>query len=115
MQDHSQSEQDASDEIDLVELFATLWAGKFLILLITTLALALGAFYLHNAERKFTVKLTVSQVGQEQSGPNLAGLGGLASLAGVSLPTGGSVDFPKFQALMKSEELAMKLTDDQCL
>ena len=112
MQDHSQSEQDASDEIDLVELFATLWAGKFLIFLITTLALALGAFYLHNAERKFTVKLTVSQVGQEQSGPNLAGLGGLASLAGVSLPTGGSGDFAKFQALMKSEELAVKLTDD---
>lgn len=112
MQDHSQSEQDASDEIDLVELFATLWAGKSLIFLITTLALALGAFYLHNSERKFTVKLTVSQVGQEQSGPNLAGLGGLASLAGVSLPTGGSGDFAKFQALMKSEELAVKLSDD---
>ncbi len=74
--------------------------------------MALGAFYLHNAERKFTVKLTVSQVGQEQSGPNLAGLGGLASLAGVSLPTGESGDFAKFQALMKSEELAMKLSDD---
>lgn len=106
MQDMSAKEPEFSDEIDLLELFATIWAGKFVIALFVVGSIALGSLYLHRADRKYTVSLTVSQVGEEQSGPNLAGLGGLASLAGVSLPSGGSGDFSKFKAMIKAEELA---------
>jgi hypothetical protein len=39
----------------------------------------------------------------------LAGLGGLASLAGVSLPQSGSGDFATFRALLPSEEVAERV------
>lgn len=109
MQDTAAKENDYSDEIDLFELFSTIWAGKIIVVLFIMCSIALGAFYLHRADRKYTVTLTVSQVGEDQSGPSFAGLGGLASLAGVSLPSGGTGDFSKFKAMIKSEELALSM------
>ena len=75
------------DEIDLRELFAELWRGKWLILFISYVSLALASFYLNGAVRKHTVSMTLKPVIEESSGSNLAGLGGLASLAGVSCLT----------------------------
>ena len=46
---------------------------------------------------------------EDSTGPNLAGLGGLASLAGVSLPQSASGDFATFRALLLSEEVAERV------
>ncbi|MGB3980857.1 Wzz/FepE/Etk N-terminal domain-containing protein, partial [Planktomarina temperata] len=86
----------ADDEIDLRELFAVLWHGKWLIFSLCCVALLLASVYLHSAERKYTVSMILKPVIEDSTGPNLAGLGGLASLAGVSLPQSASGDFATF-------------------
>jgi hypothetical protein len=99
----------ADDEIDLRELFVELWRGKLLILFISCVSLALASFYLNGAVRKHTVSMTFKPVLEESSGPNLAGLGGLASLAGVSLPQSGSGDFATYRTLLRSQEVAERV------
>jgi len=99
----------ADDEIDLRELFAVLWRGKWLIFSLCCVALLLASVYLHRAERKYTVTMILKPVIGGSAGPNLARLGGLASLAGVSLPQSGSGDFATFRALLPSEEVAERV------
>ena len=99
----------ADDEIDLRELFTKLWRGRWVIASLCSVALVLASFYLHIAARKYTVSMTFKPVIEEGAGPNLAGLGGLASLAGVSLPQSGSGDFATFRTLLRSEELAERV------
>ena len=103
------------DEIDLRELFGALWRGKFLIMLCVVAAIALAALYLRSAERKYTVRYVFAPVATENAGPNLGGLGGLASLAGVSLPSSSSGDFLTFKFLLKSEEVAAQILEDEPL
>ena len=103
------------DEIDLRELFGELWRGKFLIMTCVVAAIALAALYLHSAERKYTVRYVFEPVATESSGPNLGGLGGLASLAGVSLPSSSSGDFLAFKFLLTSEEVAAQVLEDKPL
>jgi hypothetical protein len=99
----------ADDEIDLRELFVELWRGKWLILFISRVSLALASLYLNGAVRKHTVSMTFKPVIEESSSPNLAGLGGLASLAGVSLPQSGSGDFATYRTLLGSQEVAERV------
>ena len=115
--DPSQTQGSSSndDEIDLRELFGALWRGKFLIILCVVLAIALAALYLRSAERKYTVRYVFAPVATESAGPNLGGLGGLASLAGVSLPSSSSGDFLTFKFLLKSEEVAAQILQDEKL
>ena len=103
------------DEIDLRELFGALWRGKFLIMLCVVAAIALAALYLRSAERKYTVRYVFAPVATENAGPNLGGLGGLASLAGVSLPSSSSGDFLTFKFLLTSEEVAAQILEDEPL
>ena len=103
------------DEIDLRELFGALWRGKFLIMLCVIAAIALAALYLRTAERKYTVSYVFKPVATEDAMPSLGGLGGLASLAGVSLPSSTSSDFLTFKFMLKSEEVAQQLMQNEAL
>ena len=103
------------DEIDLRELFGALWRGKFLIMLCVIAAIALAALYLRTAERKYTVSYVFKPVATEDAMPSLGGLGGLASLAGVSLPSSSSGDFLTFKFMLKSEEVAQQLMQNEAL
>ena len=109
-QTHNSSVSD--DEINLRELFGALWRGKFLIMLCVIVAIALAALYLRSAERKYTAKYVFKPVVSEDVMPSLSGLGGLASLAGVSLPSSSSSDFLTFKFLLKSEEVAAEILED---
>lgn len=79
------------DEIDLRELFMVLWKGKLWIIGITFIAAVISvavALWLPNIYRA-EVLLAADEEGGGLS--SLAGqYGGLASLAGISLPSGGS-------------------------
>ena len=103
------------DEIDLRELFQSLWAGRRIIALGVVILLFFASVFLWTAERKFTVDYVFKPVSSDNNSPKLGGLGGLASLAGVSLPTGGSGDFLTFKALLQSEEVAAHLLKDHDL
>ena len=100
------------DEIDLREFFVSLWRGKWIIILFIFCAIALASLYLRNADRKYTVKQVFSPIATENSGPNLGGLGGLASFAGVALPSSSNSDFLTFKFLLQSEEVAAVLLKD---
>ena len=101
-----------NDEIDLRELFLSLWRGKYLIFACIIASIIVASLYLRNAERKYSVNYVFKSVASDNAGPNFAGLGGLASLAGVSLPTSSSSDFLTFQFLLKSEEVAGLIASD---
>lgn len=103
------------DEIDLKKLFLALWRGKLTIVFMSGLALFIGAHYLHKSERTFSVKAVYKPVAEDSKAPNLAGFGGLASLAGISLPSSSGSDFIAFQALLTSEEVSDILMDEQDL
>lgn len=76
------------DEIDLAELIGKLWEGRWLIALVTGTTLLLAVLYLHLATYRYTAQLTLTpaQNAGSQLTSRMGGLGGLASLAGVSLP-----------------------------
>lgn len=92
MSDISQnSEIVIDDEIDLRELFVVLWDGKLLISAITGIAAAISVIVALSLPNIYTASALLAPA--ESSGGGLSGLmkqyGGLASLAGVSLPGGG--------------------------
>ena len=110
------SEELQDDEIDLRELFAALWDGKLLIFIVTCAVFLFSSAYLHVAERSYTVSVTLRPTEEQSSaGGNLGGLGGIASLAGVQLPSGGATEFITFQAMLKSQEVASRLFADENL
>ena len=77
-------------EIDLKELFMVLWAGKWVISAVTGLAAAISVVVALSLPNIYIASALL--VPAESSGGGLSGLmkqyGGLASLAGVSLPGG---------------------------
>lgn len=100
------------DEIDLRELFLTIWSGRYIIAIAVAISIVFAAVFLHMSERKYTVSYTFQPVVEDDNSPNLSGLGGLASLAGVSLPSAASGDFQTFKILLQSEETAEQLMTD---
>ena len=84
------SEVMADDEIDLKELFIVLWSGKWLITAITGVAAVSSVVMALMLPNIYTANALLAPA--EQSGGGMSALmqqyGGLASLAGVSLPGG---------------------------
>ena len=92
------------DEIDLRELFAVLWAGKIKIIVITAVFAVASVIYALSVPNQY--KATALLAPAQSDGGGLSGalgqLGGLASLAGVSLGGGESGEAQIAQEIMKS-------------
>jgi uncharacterized protein involved in exopolysaccharide biosynthesis len=85
-----------NDEIDLRELFAVIWQGKWLIIAITAV-FAIGAvIFAINQPNIYKSEALLAPADSEKGGGGLAALagqfGGLASMAGINLGGGGAVD-----------------------
>jgi uncharacterized protein involved in exopolysaccharide biosynthesis len=92
------------DEIDLKELFLVLWAGRFLIAAITAvfaISSVLFALSIPN-QYKATALLAPAQSDGGGLSSALGQLGGLASLAGVSIVEGATSEAQIAQEIMKS-------------
>lgn len=98
-----------NDEIDLKEFILTLWRGKYLIILISVLGIFFSSIYLHGAERSYSVIAIFKPVTEDGGGTNLSGMSGLASLAGISLPTSSGSDIKEYKKLIFSEEVAERV------
>ena len=86
-----QASQYADDEIDLRQLFATLWAGKWLVIAFTALFAAGGVAFALMKPNIYQASVLVAPANEEGGVKGLSGqLGGLASLAGINLGGGGS-------------------------
>lgn len=79
------------DEIDLRQLFATLWEGKWLIIAITFLFAAGGVAYAMYKPDIYEASVLMAPTNEESGISGISGqLGGLASLAGINIGGGGS-------------------------
>ena len=92
------------DEIDLRELFSVLWAGKKVIVAITGLFAAAAVVYALSIANEYKASIVIAPAQQEGGGLSgaLGQLGGLASLAGVSLGGGGGSEAAVAQEIMQS-------------
>ena len=83
------------DEIDLRELFASLWAGKFVIGVVTALALAGAVVYALGADEEYQ-SAAVFELKSQQSGPRLpsqySDLAALAGFGGLGAQSQGVFD-----------------------
>jgi len=95
-----------NDEIDLRDLFFTLWGGKIYVILISIIFVFLASCYLQSAERKYSVEYNLKPVGETKNSPSFSGLGNFASLAGVQLPTSSNNDFNIFKELITAPEVS---------
>lgn len=90
LQQLANNNQPQDDKIDLAELWRAIWAGKWLIIAITTLFAIASVFYALSLPNVYKSEALLAPA-EEQSG-GLGGmasqLGGLASLAGVELSSG---------------------------
>ena len=100
----SQPQANYDDEIDLRELFGVLWAGKIKIIAITAVFAVASVIYALSVPNQY--KATALLAPAQSSGGGLSGalgqLGGLASLAGVSIGGGESSEAQIAQEIMKS-------------
>lgn len=82
---------DYDDDIDLRQLFATLWTGKWLILAMTILFAAGGVAYALSKPNIYQSSVLLAPSNEEGGMGGISGqLGGLASLAGINIGSGGS-------------------------
>ena len=79
------------DEIDLMELFGDLWLQKRLIIVSTLIASFIAVIYSLSLPNIYVSKAVLSPTQQSGDlGSSLRGVSGLASLAGISLPSASS-------------------------
>lgn len=97
------------DEIDLRELFSAIWDGKVLIIAVTSVFAVLAVVYALLQPNIYRSEALLAPVQAGDSASSLASkFGGLASLAGVSLPGGGSdktafaIEYIKSRAFLKT-------------
>ncbi|QCU89551.1 Wzz/FepE/Etk N-terminal domain-containing protein [Thiomicrorhabdus sediminis] len=80
------------DEIDLAELWSAIWSRKWLVLLITFITTVSAIFISVQMTPKYEASVKLMPVSSDGGASGLmAKYGGLASLAGISLPSGGDV------------------------
>ncbi|MGJ8693606.1 MAG: Wzz/FepE/Etk N-terminal domain-containing protein [Thalassotalea sp.] len=91
-QHNSYNSNSSDDEIDLLELWRAIWAGKFIIILISALFAGASIFYALSQPNTYKASALLAPASSEGGAGGLAGLagqfGGLASLAGINI--GGS-------------------------
>ena len=104
MENNTQISDQYDDEIDLRELFSVLWAGKTKIIAITAVFAVASVIYALSVPNQY--KATALLAPAQSDGGGLSGalgqLGGLASLAGVSIGGGESSESQIAQEIMKS-------------
>lgn len=102
-----------SDEIDLRQLFLTLWQGRWLVVVTVLLVTSSAVAYALLATSWYRADVVVAPADSRGTGMNLGQLGGLASLAGISLPGATSSQAPL--AVLRSNDFAREFIEDKNL
>ena len=92
------------DEINLRELFTVLWVDKIKIITVMAMFAILSVFYALSVPNQYRASALLEPAQQQSGGLSgaLSQLGGLASLAGVSLGSGDSGESQLAQRIMQS-------------
>ena len=101
------------DEIDLVEVVKTIWAGRKLILRITAIFFVIGLVIAFGSKVEYEANCKLMPESQESMKPNLGGLGSLAGLAGINLDINneGALTPELYPQIAKSSPFIMKVWD----
>ena len=102
-----------NDEIDLRDLFFTLLGGKIYIILIPIISVLLASLHLQSAERKYSVEYNLKPVNETNNSRSFSGLGGLASLTGIQLPSSSNNDFNIFKELITAPEVSKLIFENK--
>jgi capsular polysaccharide biosynthesis protein len=104
VENNVQNDTQYDDEIDLRELFGVLWAGKLKVIAITAVFAFVSVFYALSVPNQYkaTALLAPAQSDSSDLSGALGQLGGIASLAGVSIGGGDSSEAQIAQEIMKS-------------
>ncbi|MCT4616248.1 MAG: Wzz/FepE/Etk N-terminal domain-containing protein [Marinifilaceae bacterium] len=78
------TKENTADEIDLIDLAKSIWAGRKTILKITAVFFAIGLFVAIFSEKEYTAKTIMIPRTNKASG-GLGNLGGLAAMAGINI------------------------------
>ena len=98
------------DEIDLGQLFATLWAHKFFIAFVSVITLSLATIYASYIAKPMYEATSSFALNEKSNIPNLGELGALASLAGFSTG-GGSSKVATLKDRVMSRRFILELSD----
>src|SRR5580693_3331747 len=96
------------DELNFIALWHMAWGSRYIILICCGLGALVAAYLAFTATWIYHAEAVVTSVheGAMSGAASLAGqLGGLANLAGISLPLGGSAE-QQAQAVLQSRHLA---------
>jgi uncharacterized protein involved in exopolysaccharide biosynthesis len=104
MENKVQNDTQYDDEIDLLELFSVLWANKIKIIAITAIFAVGSVIYSLSMPNQYKATALLAPAQSDEGGlsGSLGQLGGLASLAGVSIGGGESSESQIAQEIMKS-------------
>jgi LPS O-antigen subunit length determinant protein (WzzB/FepE family) len=104
LENNTQISDQYDDEIDLRELFSVLWAGKTKIIAITAVFAVASVIYALLVPDQYKATALLAPAQQDSGGISgaLGQLGGLASLAGVSIGVGESSESQIAQEIMRS-------------
>lgn len=102
---------DPMADLDLAGLLRSLWRGRWVILMSTVLAMLAGGAYAFLARQWYRAEVLLAPTQSRSLPSGLAQLGGLASLAGISLPTGGASETPV--AVLRSRDFARSFIEER--
>lgn len=107
-QNNQQLQYLQEDEIDLKELFATIWNNKFKIAAFSFVVTSLTIAYTLSIPNSYSSSTNL--VSQTQAKPSLGGLGALAGMAGIDLGGGGEIDAAtSFETILKDYSFQEKI------
>lgn len=97
-----------TDEINLKELFQTLWNYKYFIIIFTTLTIAFSLIYVLSKPNIYAAEI-ILQPTEQKGQTSLGGLAGLAGIAGINLGSNSSTSSLTLLELQKDYELNKKI------
>ena len=113
LQSLSTMQQQPDDEIDLAELWRAIWAGKWIIVAITSLFTIASVFYALSLPNIYKSEALLAPAEQQSGGLGsmASQFGGLASLAGVNLGGGKTDKTGLALEIMKSRAFIFKFIE----
>ncbi len=113
LQSLSTMQQQPGDEIDLAELWRAIWAGKWIIVAITSLFTIASVFYALSLPNIYKSEALLAPAEQQSGGLGsmASQFGGLASLAGVNLGGGKTDKTGLALEIMKSRAFIFKFIE----
>lgn len=106
---------DLNNEIDLKEVFSLLWRGKFFMILLALICVFFASLHLRTLDRQYAVEYRLKPVNDSGNRNSFGELGGIASIAGIQLPSKSNREFNIFKELITSTEVSAVVFENKKL